>query len=240
MTDRVYYLRATVIGYLLWLAVFEAVGRYAATLSTSDITLEFDRGIPFSPPLIWAYEVCYLFPFVPLLVVNDWHRFNRVILAVVLANVVACAVYLAFPIALPRPVPGADLSSRIVALEYAADFHPGANKLPSLHVALAWLVWLACLRQGLRRFWAVLILATAVAISVATLFVKQHVVLDVVSGAALAFAAWSVAGRLYPRLAGDAGPRKALARVARWAGLPALAAVAILLAARAGLRGAWP
>jgi len=240
MTDRGFYTRATAIGYLLWIATFEVVGRFGATLVTHDVTLPLDRGIPFSPSFIWLYEVCYVFPFLPLLVVQDWHRFNRAVLAAILANVVACGLYLTMPVALPRPVPGEGLAARVVALEYAADFSPGANKLPSLHVTFAWLVWLACRGQGLPDVAGFLILGMTVAISLSTLFVKQHVVLDVVSGVALAFAGWLVAGWLYPRLAGSRVPRRALGQVARKAGLPGLVAVVLMLAARAALRGLWP
>ena len=47
--------------------------------------------------------------------------------------------YLALPIAFPRPELGSSLAERVLAVEYAADFRPGANKLPSLHVTFAWL-----------------------------------------------------------------------------------------------------
>ncbi|HZX41871.1 MAG TPA: phosphatase PAP2 family protein [Myxococcaceae bacterium] len=226
------------IGYLLWVVVFEAVGRFASTLATTDVTFEADRRIPFCAPLIWVYELCYLMPLLPVFLVHDWHRFNRLVLAFVLANVVACAAYLWYPVDFPHPVPGTDLSGRLVALEYSVDFHPGANHLPSLHVAVAWLVWLACLGRGTLR--AVPLFSTAVAISVATLLVKQHVLVDVVGGIALAPATWMVSGRLYPALVKEAGPREALGRVARRAAVPALAVVAVMLASRAALRAIWP
>jgi membrane-associated phospholipid phosphatase len=229
---------ATLIGYLVWIAVFEGVGRFASTLATADPTLAIDARIPFWAPAIWIYELCYLLPLVPALLLDDWHRFNRMVLAFVLANLVAFAVYLVYPVDFPHPVPGPDLSARLVAFEYSADFHPGANHLPSLHVAVAWLVWLVCLGQRTLR--STLLLCTAVAISVATLLVKQHVLLDVIGGVALALLAWWVAGRLYPALIADAAPGEALRRVARRAAMPALAAVAVMVTSRAVLRGAWP
>src|SRR5262249_46583427 len=159
-------------------------------------------------------------PLAPPLAVQDGHRFNRMLLAFLLANVVACAAYLVFPVDFPHPVPGAGLSSRAVAVEYAADFHPGANHLPSLHVTVAWLIFGAC--RGRRLWLSALLWFAAVAISVATLFVKQHGVLDVLGGMALAGVGWILAGWLYPLAVGDAGPMEALGRVVRRVAVPGL------------------
>src|SRR5262249_57108773 len=144
IASRRQLLVVTLIGYLAWLLVFEAVGRFASTLVTTDVTLEIDRRIPFWPAMIWVYELCYLLPLAPPLAVQDGHRFNRVLLAFLLANVVACAAYLVFPVDFPHPVPGAGLSRPAVAVEDAADFHPRANHLPSLHVTVGWRIFGAC------------------------------------------------------------------------------------------------
>jgi len=231
-------LLVTLIGYLAWLLVFEAVGRFASTLVPTDVTLEIDRRIPFCPGMIWVYELCYLLPLVPPLAVQDGHRFNRMILAFLLANVVAFTAYLVFPVDFPHPAPGAGLSSRAVALEYAADFHPGANHLPSLHVAVAWLVFWAC--RGRHPWLSAFLCFAAVAISVATLFVKQHVVLDVLGGLALAVVGWILAGWLYPLVAEDVGPTEALGRVVRRVAVPGLAAIGLMVLTRAALRSVWP
>lgn len=231
-------LLVTLIGYLVWLFVFEAVGRFASGLASTDASLELDGRIPFWPGMIWVYELCYLLPLVPALVIEDVHRFNRMLLAFLLANVVAFATYLVFPINFAHPVPGNDLSSRMVALEYAADFHPGANHFPSLHVAVAWLVFAACL--GRRPWISVFLGFAAGAISLATLFVKQHVMLDVLGGMALAGMGWMLAGRLYPVVVGDVGPAEALGRVVRRAAVPTLAASGLMVLTRAALRNIWP
>jgi membrane-associated phospholipid phosphatase len=78
----------------------------------------------------------------------------------------------------------------LVALEYRLD--EPYNLFPSLHVAISWLAWLAC-RDRVRP--RALFLAVVVAISISTVFVKQHYIVDVVAGVALAVAAWAAAGR---------------------------------------------
>lgn len=64
------------------------------------------------------------------------------------------------------------------------------NHLPSLHVTLSWLAVHAA--QGPRRS-RVGLAVVASGISVSTLFVKQHFVVDVVAGYALAWGAWKLA-----------------------------------------------
>jgi membrane-associated phospholipid phosphatase len=74
------------------------------------------------------------------------------------------------------------------------------------------------------------IFLTAMLISVSTLFVKQHILLDVLAGAAWAFAAWFAAGRLYPRLAVQGtDPPEALKRLIWRAAVPLLVYTAVLL-----------
>ncbi len=226
--ERWFYLKASLVVYAAWILAFECVGRYAATLPTRDVTLGLDGAIPFVAAFIWPYELCYIFPFLPLLALEDWHRFNRAILAFLLANVTAYAVYVLYPIAFPRPELGASLSDLVLGLEYKVDFYPGANKLPSLHVAFAWIVFLACRRQRLSRAGDAAVFLTAALITVATLFVKQHIVLDAAAGVAWGFGAWAVAGRAYPLFADPAGePRREFLRMVRRTA-PAAAALVVL------------
>jgi membrane-associated phospholipid phosphatase len=161
--------------------------------------------------------------FLTLLVLKDWHRFNVAILAIAFANLTAFSVYLLLPVAFQRPELGTTLADKIVGLEYALDFSPGANNLPSMHVAMAWIM--ACAMRGQRggRLVGALIVMVAAAISIAVLFVKQHIVLDVATGVPWGLAAWWLASKAYRRLVdGDAGAREGLAQMfepRRWGAL---------------------
>jgi len=199
--DRAFFLKASLIFYALWIVSFQLVGRYAVQLPGRDITSAWDQRIPLIAAFIWPYEICYIFPFLPLFVLKDWHRFNRALLAVIIANLLAYIVYVTFPIAYPKPVLGHSFSERILFLEYTYDFNPGANKLPSLHVAFTWIVYLACRKQRLSRLGDFLVLFVAILITFSTIFVKQHLIIDAVAGIILAGGAWGAANFLYPRLA---------------------------------------
>jgi membrane-associated phospholipid phosphatase len=238
--DRRFYVKATLLLYAGWFVVFEIVGRYASTLPTHDLTMAIDRRIPLVPGFVWPYEACYLFPFAPLFLAEDWHRFNRGVLAALLANVLAFAVYLALPIAFAMPRLGHTAAERVLAMEYALDFHPGANKLPSMHVAFAWITGLTCRGRlgtgGRGKALDAGLFGCALLLSIATAFVKQHLLVDVVAGVVWAFAAWSAAGRLYARLGGgETEARDALNRMLRRAAPWAIATTAGMIVLRASM-----
>ena len=220
--------------YLAWIGAFQVVGRYAATLPTRDVTMAIDHAIPFVPGWVWVYEICYVVPFLPLVLVRDRRRLARALLAAIVANAAAFPVYLALPISWPLPDPGASLAGRVLALEQAFDFHPGANKLPSMHVAFAWLVYLTCRASTVRPAVQWGLLALAGAISASTVLVKQHIAVDVVAGVVWAYAAWAAAGRLLPLIGrGTRSERELFRRIALRAGVPTLLSIPVLIAARA-------
>lgn len=192
-----HYAKVMLVAYVIWFGAFEIVGRYAATLRTVDLTSAWDRATPLIPAFVWPYETCYLLPLLSLFVIKDWHRFNVALLALLIANLTAFAVYLIVPVAFPRPLLGSSLSERVLALEYAADFHPGANKLPSMHVAMSWIMVTAMWRQARHRTVDVVLAVLVVLITIAPVFVKQHLLIDVALGVPWGLGAYWVAGRVY-------------------------------------------
>ncbi|MFQ5769266.1 MAG: phosphatase PAP2 family protein [bacterium] len=201
MQDRKYYFKISLIFYAIWIVSFQIVGRYAATLNTHDPTMAIDQMIPLLPDFIWFYELCYIFPLFPLFVIQDFHRLNITLLSIILANVSAFVVYLVYPVAFPRPELGQSIAEKILNLEYATDFYPGANKLPSMHVTFAWFVYFAVRGQKLGKIGEMFIFFLTVMITISTLFVKQHIVMDVAAGVLWALLTWELAKYLYPLLA---------------------------------------
>lgn len=232
--DGGWWTRAVLAVYLAWIVAFQVVGRYAVTLPTRDITMAIDRAIPFVPGWVWVYELCYVVPFLPLVLVRDRRRLAQALLAAILANAAAFPVYLALPLAWPLPDPGGTPAGRMLALEQALDFRPGANKLPSMHVAFAWLVYLTCRAPPVHPAIRTGLLALAGAISASTVLVKQHIALDVVAGVVWAYAAWAAAGGLLPAIGrGTRTERDLFRRIAVRAGLPTLLSIPVLIAVRA-------
>jgi hypothetical protein len=209
-----HYAKVLALAYAIWFGTFELVGHCAATLHTRDLSSAWDRATPLVPSFVWPYEACYVMPLLSLFVMKDWHRFNIALVAFVVANVTAFVVYFAVPIAYARPELGTSLAERVLAMEYAADFHPGANKLPSMHVAMSWIMVCAMWRQAKHRVVDWILAALASLITVAAVFVKQHLWIDVIAGVPWGFASYALAGVLYHRrVSKDESAREALSRL---------------------------
>lgn len=141
-----------------------------------------DNVIPFAPPWSLAY-VSYLFLVWGSIAYGfffckfEWYR--RFILALLTVQVIAYIVYILVPGYIERPVPeGEEFGIDIVRAIYAID-RPTSTLTPSLHVANSWLIALMTTKKFYTRaflvFWAILIILS-------TLLIKQHYVIDVISG----------------------------------------------------------
>ncbi len=176
----------------LW--VHELVQVQSEPLFIIDNALE--RAIPFLPWTIWIYFSFFIFIGSTVFRVEK-ELFWRFVMSSTLAALIAWSFVLLLPISFDRPDPAlieSDLYSRIYTLVHEAD--PSHITFPSLHVAVTWICnFLLWNRPG--RGWRI---ALGVAISLSTLFTKQHLVSDVIGGVALAlFCVWA-SGKLMARL----------------------------------------
>ena len=182
----------------VWVTSYELVARYASQLPAADLTTAWDREIPFRPQWIWIYMLTYVLPFVATLVVQDDRRVYRALVAVGLASASAYVMYIVFPVSSPRALVGDSLSDQLVLLQQRLDYP--ANQLPSLHVANAWILYWTVAGERRERWFHALCAALALAITLSTVFVKQHIVPDVLTGVVWGGTAYLASGKVYARL----------------------------------------
>lgn len=163
-------------------------------LSTPELAL--DRAIPLEPAWMLAYGSIWLFAFLPVFVVRQPELTRRAMYAFITVVSVAYAGFLFYPTILPRAAStGAGFFAWTLQLNY--DLDPPLNCFPSLHVAWAFVSALTCYRvhRGVgiaAQVWAALI-------GVSTLYTKQHYVVDVIAGMAMAYFAYAIFLRGHPR-----------------------------------------
>ncbi len=157
-----------------------------------DISLSLDRWIPLSPVWIWAYLLYYPFCLVPFLfptVLNDTRLFVRIAAGFLIQFIVAWPIFYFFPTRIIHPVlTGTTFSVLAVQGLYRVD--AGCCILPCLHVANSLYTGLV-LRRFLSPRWSVPIFFVVGLISASTLLIKQHLVVDVLAGVLLGFAAYA-------------------------------------------------
>ncbi len=155
-----------------------------------------DHVIPLWPPFIVFYLIGDLFVFAGIFLIRDQRTFD--IAAAVMAGMLTVA-FLTFyfvPIEMHKEIAtGADIFSRWTRFQQVND--TTFNSFPSLHVTLNTFAYLVMVRERprLRKIF----LPILVLIILSTLFVKQHLVIDVIGGLALAFGGYAVFLKLLRR-----------------------------------------
>lgn len=183
--------------------MYLVVGEFVSTGRTLHVPeIGLDRAMALRPEWSLVYLSLFLAAFLPVFVIHQQELVRRTIFAFIFVWVVALAMFIAYPTLGPRPakVGGDDFAAWTLRLIYSSDHR--YNCLPSLHVAQCFVAAFACGR--VHRGVGAAALAWAFLVAVSVVYTKQHYVLDAVSGALLAGAAYVLVLRSYPR---DAVPR---------------------------------
>ena len=160
--------------------------------------LALDRAIPLAPLWVLVYGPTYLFLILsPIFILREDKLIRRLLLAYLMVWLTSYFCFVTYPTVAPRPPTVSAGGFVIWGLQFLYSADPPYNCFPSLHVAHSVISALACHRVHRGVGIAALICAALVAIS--TLFIKQHYVLDIIAGAALAVAANALFLRGYDR-----------------------------------------
>ncbi len=148
-----------------------------------DLSVPLDSAIPFLPWTIFIYLSFYvlLLTAAALSSPDDYGRIQKSVLA---ANLLCYGGFILLPAHYPRPLPQEAGALEGIFTWLFSNDAPG-NTFPSIHAAAS-----LCVGFGLKR-WPWRLWGAAVAVSILT--VKQHFILDLFGGAAVAASsAWIV------------------------------------------------
>jgi membrane-associated phospholipid phosphatase len=150
--------------------------------------LPLDRMIPLQPAWALVYGALYFFLIaLPVFVVREEVHLRRTVLAYLVVWITAYLCFLVYPTVAPRPTGISGNGFALWGLRFLYSADPPYNCFPSLHVAHSVVSAVTCHRVHRRVGMLAMVCAALVALS--TLFTKQHYLLDVVAGIALACAA---------------------------------------------------
>jgi membrane-associated phospholipid phosphatase len=178
--------------------IYLVIARRARGSAVHVPELALDRLLPLEP--FWApvYGALYAFLILlPVLVVQQPEMIRRTVWAYITVWSVSYTCFLLYPTVASRPdtVTGDDFA--VWGLRFLYDADPPYNCFPSIHVAHSFVSALACHRVH-RTLGRVALLCAAL-VGISTLFTKQHYVVDVIAGIALALTANAVFLRNYSR-----------------------------------------
>ena len=171
--------------YALFTATYMSINAWSVGRNAHTLFLPGEERLPFLPIFEYFYVLTYFIAVLLIATVRDYGTFRRLLLATSLTLLIAYTTYLLFPVYFERPhLEVTSLHSWLLSLEYMDKPY---NHFPSLHVALTWLAVFGSQASGRSRIGLYVL---AAAISMSTLFVKQHYIADVLYGFALAGATW--------------------------------------------------
>jgi membrane-associated phospholipid phosphatase len=161
--------------------------------SVRDLTLPLDGRIPLVPQFIIIYHLWYLFIVfnIGYLLLKDRDEFLRAILSINLGNILAYITFFFFQSRVPRPeLTGGGIFDSIVRFTYTID--QPYNGFPSIHVLTTTVMMIALARMEIRKSYKYGSLIFGGLIILSTVFVKQHVILDILGGLIYAGASYVI------------------------------------------------
>lgn len=179
---------------LLWLVPGFAFINLAVVISASfslrPATLlpltRFDTAFPFLPWTIFVYLAHFPFTFLAVYGLKDRENFNRTAASILLVTFVTAPIFILAPTAMPSfefPIPGGWTGALLRFTNHVnSSLH---NACPSMHAGYALLAALGY-RDEQKRFFLPA-MTGAMLISLSTLLAKQHYVIDVPAGWAVAW-----------------------------------------------------
>jgi len=173
--------------YLLFLLVIPLLAMIYQVLNNRsqkavDISTSIDQSIPFLPIFIipyilwYAYMFCYLIYFC----FKDTKVYIKTLMLIVIAELICFVIYFFFQTTVPRPTIVSDnFINNLVQWIYTKD-RP-FNCFPSIHVLTTFTVMLASLHIKNKHILNTLCIhISGSLIIISTLFVKQHVIFDMI------------------------------------------------------------
>lgn len=167
------------------------------TRGAHNLATNLDRSIPFVKSFILPYVGWYFFLFITLIYFGwkDRETYKKTLLAVNISLALSYVVYFFYQTSVTRPeLVGTDFLTQLVRVIYEND--APFNCFPSIHSLTSYLmirgIWGSPVKNPLNT---VIIIGMAVMIILSTMFVKQHVLLDVVSAIFLGEMVWQAVSK---------------------------------------------
>jgi len=153
-----------------------------------DMTLGFDEKTPFVQWTVLIYFGCFAFWALNYILIGSISREHcyRFCVADMLSRIVCAVFFILIPTTNTRPeVVGEGLVPWAMRYLYRVD--AADNLFPSIHCLVSWFCYVGIRGQKtIPKSYQMFSLLVAIAVFISTLTTKQHVVVDVISGVAIA------------------------------------------------------
>lgn len=174
-------LAVTVCGHFI---AYTGSGLINADLPHHNIHLRLDELIPLCPEWTIIYVATFFFWIAGLVMIMRERKDKcfELFAALNISYVLCFVTFIAYPTTMPRPNLMVDgYASKLLSVLWSLD--KPTNLFPSMHCLLSWLCFRASMRcKRTTLFYRILSFFAALLIFASTVFVKQHVVIDILGG----------------------------------------------------------
>lgn len=199
LNDKIEYMKEHKKG-LIWALIYilVAVSYFPFNKDfgrTVSLLLPIDRSIPFLKEFVIIYDLW--FPFLilnlTLMYFSSTELYTSTVRTLIITQILAYLTFVFFQTYVPRPeIVGNDLFSELMRITYAND-RPYCG-FPSVHVLSTFIVGCHVLKTNFKAWYKLLVSIVAILIIFSTVFVKQHVFLDIVGGVGYSVIVYVVLG----------------------------------------------
>ena len=176
-----------IIILLLFLLIYQTSLYLIAKLTPIEINVvgnTIDEKIPFIPQFIYAYISWYIMLFlVPYIFYKKSPKsFNKYYITTFSCITIGLFIYFFYPTIMYRAdIEFNSISEYLVNIIYKMDT-PALNCCPSMHCVISFIfIYVSLTEKNLNIKYKVLLTIWSLLVIVSTLFVKQHVIVDVIS-----------------------------------------------------------
>ncbi len=192
------YVILTIILVIIFQALLYMIVKFLQGEPTV-LSSNLDNKIPFNvlfiiPYVLW-YGILIIIPY--YFYKKDKNLFIKYMISYLLFSIIADIIFIIFPTTVIRPeILGNSILYDLTRVVYAIDT-PAINCFPSLHCTscFMWILYVLNTKaiKPLNKFYIIIL---SILIILSTLFIKQHVIVDVIGGLLLAIVTYEIVTKL--------------------------------------------
>lgn len=167
--------------------VYMGIAPIADSWKHYDLTTTFDQAVPIVPEFIIIYLGCYLFWGINYILIAGQGKEHcyRFVTADIMSRLICCLFFLILPTTNIRPELGDGLWENI--LQFVYDIDAPTRLFPSIHCLVSWFCYIGIRGQKqVPKWYRAFSCVFALLVCASTQFTKQHYIVDVFGGIAIA------------------------------------------------------
>ncbi len=182
-----YAMKPLAIMFILNITIYGSIKFLVPYLTMLDFTFPIDYKIPCIPFFIVFYFLAYVQWIVGYVIIGRESKevCDYIASGEIIAKLICMVCFIVLPTTIARPeIVGEDVFSVLTRWLYAID--SPHNLFPSIHTLESWMVFrgsLSC--KKVSNLYRVVMLVGALSVFASTVFLRQHVVVDIIGGIAV-------------------------------------------------------